>query len=352
MKRELWAAIIILAISPWAWAEEAPAPLAPAKSESESIASNDPADWVLRYGPPDVDDSTANATPRPAIVTRWLDWKAERVRVMFVPAAEFGSLQRGCVKWVFIGTENLPDGKNISMEEADKRLLGRHGQNAAVFIDDKGKSHPLHEGIVLSVVDGDTLMVGIRGRKTRVRLRTVDAPEKGAPGFEEATSALEKKFPGGTRVIVTEYARDKYARMVGTVEPMPKKVKIVTPPKPKAERDKLVNQKNLKFNEKAIEPLRGQDLALWRYAGTVALKAKQARKSSEKFPRGFPTEACMIKSGEEYVFQFGTEAYFDTAERLYSIPIRVYLTDLGRTARVDKVMWGMGGSWNAVAAVK
>jgi len=79
-------------------------------------------------------------------------------------------------------------------------------------------AHPVHHGMVVRIVDGDTLMIKIGDKVERVRIRDFDAPEKGDPGFDEATNALSKKFPGGCRVIVTEYARDVYGRLVATVE--------------------------------------------------------------------------------------------------------------------------------------
>ena len=69
------------------------------------------------------------------------------------------------------------------------------------------------------IVDGDTLIVSIEGKNERVRLRRVNAPELDEPGGEEAKAALEEKFPPGSRVRVTTYARDVYGRLVADVCP-------------------------------------------------------------------------------------------------------------------------------------
>ena len=75
--------------------------------------------------------------------------------------------------------------------------------------------------VVRRIVDGDTLMIEIEGKVERVRLRRVNAPEMDEPGGPEAKAALEKKFPPGSAVRVTIYARDVYARIVAEVAPAP-----------------------------------------------------------------------------------------------------------------------------------
>lgn len=74
---------------------------------------------------------------------------------------------------------------------------------------------------VRRVIDGDTLeIVDAGGIRTRVRLRSVDAPERGKPGFEAARDALAAELLG-RRVLVTPHARDRYGRLIADVAPAP-----------------------------------------------------------------------------------------------------------------------------------
>jgi endonuclease YncB( thermonuclease family) len=67
-------------------------------------------------------------------------------------------------------------------------------------------------------VDGDTLIIeDAGGIRTRVRLRSINAPEMDEPGGPEAKAALEAELLG-RRVIVTPHARDKYGRLVADVK--------------------------------------------------------------------------------------------------------------------------------------
>ena len=72
------------------------------------------------------------------------------------------------------------------------------------------KNPPRHSsGVpVIGVIDGDTVV--LEG-KSRVRLRFIDAPEKGLCGYEEATKLLEKLVIGKS-VRIEEANPDKYAR--------------------------------------------------------------------------------------------------------------------------------------------
>lgn len=71
---------------------------------------------------------------------------------------------------------------------------------------------------VVGVTDGDTLTVEDgEGVRTRVRLRRIDAPERGEPGWAEAKADLEARLLG-RRVRVTSYAHDRYGRLVAEVE--------------------------------------------------------------------------------------------------------------------------------------
>ena len=79
-------------------------------------------------------------------------------------------------------------------------------------------------GEVTRVVDGDTIRVLYRGTDESVRLLRIDTPERGQPGFEEATAAL-RRLVGG-REVVLEFEtpgveeRDRYGRLLAYVFPV------------------------------------------------------------------------------------------------------------------------------------
>ncbi len=74
---------------------------------------------------------------------------------------------------------------------------------------------------VVRVVDGDTIRVVYKGREEPVRLLTINTPENGEPGFEEATEALRRLVQG--RHVLLEFekpgveARDRYRRLLAYV---------------------------------------------------------------------------------------------------------------------------------------
>jgi len=71
---------------------------------------------------------------------------------------------------------------------------------------------------VTRVVDGDTIVVtDPLGLATWIRLRSVDAPERGEPGWAKATRALEAKLLD-REVLLDIAARDRYGRLVADVE--------------------------------------------------------------------------------------------------------------------------------------
>jgi micrococcal nuclease len=79
-------------------------------------------------------------------------------------------------------------------------------------------SNPNYEvkGFCDKVIDGDTIDVGGVGR---VRLVGIDAPERGQPGYEEATNYVKSKCLGKTVYLDIDNARpkDKYGRTLAIV---------------------------------------------------------------------------------------------------------------------------------------
>jgi len=50
---------------------------------------------------------------------------------------------------------------------------------------------------ITRVVDGDTVRVMFYGKNESVRLLRIDTPERGGPGYDEATAALKELLDGG-----------------------------------------------------------------------------------------------------------------------------------------------------------
>lgn len=67
-----------------------------------------------------------------------------------------------------------------------------------------------YEATVLRIVDGDTVDLnidtGFRGsRVERMRLYGIDTPERGQPGYAEATAYLAKLIPVGSSVVIQSF---------------------------------------------------------------------------------------------------------------------------------------------------
>jgi len=89
--------------------------------------------------------------------------------------------------------------------------------SGCVAVSERAEPAPLY--VVTRVVDGDTIEItDAGGIRTRVRLRRVNAPEKGQPGYEDARDALAARLMG--RIVdVTPHARDRYGRLIADVVP-------------------------------------------------------------------------------------------------------------------------------------
>jgi micrococcal nuclease len=76
---------------------------------------------------------------------------------------------------------------------------------------------------LVRVVDGDTIDVdldlGFDRIRTRQRLRLlgVDTPERGQPGFVEATDWTRDMLSGASRIIVNTVRKDSFGRWLATV---------------------------------------------------------------------------------------------------------------------------------------
>lgn len=73
-----------------------------------------------------------------------------------------------------------------------------------------------YEGKVVKVLDGDSINLIQQGKEVRVRLAEIDAPEHKQPFWKQSRQALEK-LVAGKKVLVEEFDRDQYGRIVGHV---------------------------------------------------------------------------------------------------------------------------------------
>lgn len=87
---------------------------------------------------------------------------------------------------------------------------------AAALVLVQASSAEVLEGEVVAVHDGDTISVLVDGAPRRIRLRGVDAPERGQPWAEKAKQALARRV-SGEEVRVISVAVDAYGRTVGEV---------------------------------------------------------------------------------------------------------------------------------------
>lgn len=94
------------------------------KHESTTNVGDEYAQILTQYGPPERDDSTENDAPRPAIVTRFVEYRPENVKIAFLPIAKIGDLPqyRG---WKVIGYIDINTNTKMSGNEAEGRLKRR-----------------------------------------------------------------------------------------------------------------------------------------------------------------------------------------------------------------------------------
>ena len=71
---------------------------------------------------------------------------------------------------------------------------------------------------VMNVYDGDTVTLKCEGKRQKVRLYCIDAPEMGQrPWGRESRDYLRDLLPRGIKVQITTHARDRYGRLVADV---------------------------------------------------------------------------------------------------------------------------------------
>jgi micrococcal nuclease len=71
-------------------------------------------------------------------------------------------------------------------------------------------------GKVVKIADGDTVTVLVQGRRVKVRLWGIDAPERGQDYSKKSTEALAD-LVFGKEVRVVTHGHDRYGRTVGDI---------------------------------------------------------------------------------------------------------------------------------------
>lgn len=75
---------------------------------------------------------------------------------------------------------------------------------------------PVLPGTVLEVIDGDTVGVQLSSGPVRVRLHSIDAPERTQPWFAQSRDALARRVAGRS-VGLDVFAQDRYDRLVAVI---------------------------------------------------------------------------------------------------------------------------------------
>lgn len=77
-------------------------------------------------------------------------------------------------------------------------------------------NRPFFTSTVISVTDGDTLTVMVKGTREKIRLNSIDCPESDQPFGPQATQ-LATQLALKKTVTVTDFGRDRYRRLLGEV---------------------------------------------------------------------------------------------------------------------------------------
>lgn len=88
--------------------------------------------------------------------------------------------------------------------------------NDATAADTMADEQPVLVGLVIKVIDGDTIDVKLSSGPIRVRLYGIDTPERGQPWEDEATAHVRQRVLG-KEVEIEPFEQDRYDRLVGIV---------------------------------------------------------------------------------------------------------------------------------------
>ena len=82
--------------------------------------ADDASEIIRRLGMPDKDDSTAYDQPRPPVVSRWLDYRRQNVRVLLVPTSRVGDPPP--YTWKLLGFLDIAKQQKLSADEVARRF--------------------------------------------------------------------------------------------------------------------------------------------------------------------------------------------------------------------------------------
>jgi hypothetical protein len=124
--------VVVLCIVAWVVSSTRndPSPSSP-PSSAQALDTNDHAvpkdkleEFISKYGKPDKEDTTAYDNPRPPMVSRFLIYEPEHVRVLCLADTKIGA-PPPYSKWMLIGFEDTQDDHVIHLSEVQERLKGR-----------------------------------------------------------------------------------------------------------------------------------------------------------------------------------------------------------------------------------
>jgi hypothetical protein len=83
-------------------------------------ATDNAAQWLMYFEPPDFDDNTGFDVPRPPLVSRFMVYRAENVRVMFLARGTVGAPPP--YKWRFIAFSDAQTNQPLDVSDAMNKL--------------------------------------------------------------------------------------------------------------------------------------------------------------------------------------------------------------------------------------
>jgi hypothetical protein len=83
-----------------------------------------PDEIIAAYGKPDEIKSTENATPRPQVVTRMLEYKNEHVRFILIPDGP-ADASPPYKTWRLLGMQDLRNNAELDHPEVERRMQKR-----------------------------------------------------------------------------------------------------------------------------------------------------------------------------------------------------------------------------------
>lgn len=120
--------LLLVGCQPGPTSTPSPLPSSPPAKVQVEEPHDDLTVFLARFGPPTYDQTTAYDNPRPPIPTRWLIYRAERVKALYVPGdARMGDPPPYNV-WKLAGFSDLND-EPLEPEEVLRRMARRDRQH-------------------------------------------------------------------------------------------------------------------------------------------------------------------------------------------------------------------------------